>query len=194
MNQLLTDVVERTIRSCYFLSKLFLNYRGTDCMKHSISYLKPLLVLFITVHLFACATTPLFESEGVNKTLKPATAGDQTGQTVLWGGTIIETRNQTDKTVIEVLAYPIQSDFRPNLDKDSEGRFLIEKSGYLEAREYTPGKAITVRGVLGTSKTGRIGEAEYRYAVVNAEKIKLWSKEKKPSSKILFGIGIGFHN
>lgn len=140
----------------------------------------------------ACASVPEFKTEGVDLSLKPATAAGRTGDKVIWGGSIIDITNLPDKTRIEVLAYPLDNDFRPIKGKNTQGRFLVEKPGYLEPKDYRPGKDITVVGTLGKSQTGKIGEATYHYPVVQATRVELW--QPKSQSNIQFGIGIGIHN
>ena len=152
-----------------------------------------ILLLTAIALLAGCASPSVFDREGVDLGARPELSLQNTGQKVIWGGTIIETRNLAEHTRIEVLAYPLSGSLRPELNEMTQGRFLIQRVGYLEPREYAPGRSVTVEGLLVEPQTGRIGEANYRYAVVKADKIKLWDKAGA-SSRIHFGIGIGIHN
>src|SRR5690625_1718436 len=49
-----------------------------------------------------------------------------TGQTVRWGGTIVGVQNNSDGSLIEVVARPLQSNSRPNENGMTPGRVLIE--------------------------------------------------------------------
>ena len=142
--------------------------------------------------LTACAGTPEFSTEGVNLDLNPSTAADQLGQQVIWGGTIIDIRNLADKTRIEVLSYPLTKAHRPLVKGSAQGRFIVEKAGYLEAKQFRPGSIITVSGSLQSPQSGRIGDAEYVYPVVQAGQLKLW--KERGASRVHFGIGIGISN
>jgi outer membrane lipoprotein len=75
----------------------------------------PLLILLLL--LGACASTPKFDTAGVDRGLTPKNAvtasRTATGRRVQWGGVIIETSNFKDHTRVEVLAYPLDSDGRP---------------------------------------------------------------------------------
>ena len=147
--------------------------------------------------LAACASGPTFDTSGVDRALTPrrvaAQVQDAGGKRVLWGGVILATTNLRERTDIEVLAYPLDADNRPRRDDDPLGRFIIEQAGYLEAREFGPGKLITVSGTLLSPQSSKIGDAEYLYPVVQASQLKLW-KERAGTPRLHFGIGIGIHN
>ena len=149
-------------------------------------------VILSLLLLSACASTSEFSSEGVNLDLQPSMAADQVGQKVIWGGTIIDIRNLADKTRLEILSYPLTDDHRPQVKGSAKGRFIVEQAGYLEAREFGPGKLITVSGSLLSPQSGKIGDAEYLYPVVQASRLKLW--KERGSTRLHFGIGIGIHN
>ena len=65
-----------------------------------------------------------------------AAATGQTAPTgarrVEWGGTIIAVSNQRDSTELEVLAYPLTADGRPDVAAPSSGRFVAVRPGFLE--------------------------------------------------------------
>jgi outer membrane lipoprotein len=161
-------------------------------MKRPYKKLPGIMLIFSLLLLTACASTPEFSTEGVNLDLQPSTAADQLGQKVIWGGTIIDIRNLADKTRLEVLSYPLTDTYRPQVKGSAKGRFIVEKAGYLEAREFRPGKVITVSGTLLSSQSGKIGDAEYLYPVVEAARLKLWKERSTP--RLHFGIGIGINN
>ena len=145
---------------------------------------KPLLflnVLVIAVLVLAgCATTKTFNTEGLDLSLSPSRAsvesGALKGKFVLWGGVIIASANLKDSTQIEILAYPLDSSQRPMVEDQALGRFLAIQPGYLETTDYAQGRQITVTGALGETRTGRVGESEYVYPVVNISQHQLWPK------------------
>lgn len=140
-----------------------------------------------------CAGTPVFDTAQVATALTPdkalAAPQDTIGKRVLWGGTIVDTRNLQDATQIEVLTYPLNSSFRPQLDRPALARVLIRQNGFLEPQTYAEGRKITVLGTLQKIASGRIGEADYQYPVVEADKIKLWS-ENDNKTRFYFGFGL----
>jgi outer membrane lipoprotein len=148
--------------------------------------------LGLSLLLTGCAGTPVFDTAQVATSLTPdkALAAPQKslGKRVLWGGTIVDTRNLPNVTQIEVLAYPLDSSFRPRLNRQAIMRVLVQQAGFLEPQVYAKGRKITVLGTLQKIASGRIGEADYEYPVVAADKIKLWSESE---NKTRFSLGIG---
>lgn len=113
--------------------------------------------------------------------------------TVAWGGLIATAKNLKDKTELEVVGYPLDSENRPDRDAKPTGRFLAIQSGYLETADYAPGRLITVVGTATETRTGTVGQAKYVYPVVVATKLRLWPKPsgERREPGFHFGIGVG---
>ena len=113
--------------------------------------------------------------------------------TVAWGGLIAAAKNLKDKSELEVVGYPLDSEHRPNHDAKPTGRFLVIQSGYLETADYAPGRLITVVGTVTETRGGTVGEAKYIYPVVVATKLQLWPKPsvERRDPGFHFGIGVG---
>ena len=113
--------------------------------------------------------------------------------TVAWGGLIAAAKNLKDKSELEVVGYPLDSENRPNHDAQPTGRFLVIQPGYLETADYAPGRLITVVGTVTETRRGTVGEAKYLYPVVMATKMQLWSKPSSERSepRFHFGVGVG---
>jgi outer membrane lipoprotein len=157
------------------------------------------LLLLSVVILVACASSTEFKTEGVNTNLTPkgAAAGSEVlkGEQVLWGGVIIASTNLKEATQLEILAYPLDDYQRPNSSDKALGRFLALQPGYLETADYAQGRHITVKGMRGEKRMGRVGESEYTYPVVNINQLHLWPKEGEyVEPQIRFGIGVIFSN
>jgi len=154
------------------------------------------LVFLVLSLLASCASTPDFDTTQVDKSLTPqsviAEPEISRGKTALWGGAILDTRNLEDSTHIEVLAYPLNTYQRPLLDKKPLGRFIIQHKGYLEPSTYAQGRVISVLGKVSGSKSGKVGESTYTYAVINSEQLHLWSPDKdRTRTSFHFGVGVG---
>lgn len=157
-------------------------------------YLISPLILFL---LAACAGTPVFDTSQVDNELTPqsviAYPESSQGKLVLWGGTILEIQNLKDSTQIEILAHPLNSSQRPRQNKKPLGRFIVIQPGFLEPAIYAQGHLLTVLGKVGDSEQGKVGESNYTYAVITAEKLKLWSpRDESGQTRFHFGIGISF--
>jgi outer membrane lipoprotein len=155
-----------------------------------------LLLTLITL-LASCATKPVFDTSQVNRSLSPRSVVAEPdlshGDTALWGGTILDTRNLEQATQIEVLGYPLSSSDRPLEDSKPLGRFIIRHDGFLEPTDYAQGRQLSVLGQISDNQTGNVGDSTYIYPVINAEALQLWSKEGKYSGTTFhFGVGVGF--
>jgi outer membrane lipoprotein len=112
---------------------------------------------------------------------------------VYWGGSIIETTNFKDHTRVEVLAYPLDSDGRPQTDREDLGRFMIVQGGFLEPASYARDRLLTVVGEVSGKRVGAVGEASYDYPLIEARQLYLWPVETYSGSGtgMYFGIGVG---
>ena len=148
--------------------------------------------------LTACASTPKFDLTGVDVSITPSRALAENaalqGSVVLWGGMIIASSNLKNVTQFEILAYPLGSNQKPDLDKPPMGRFLAEQAGYLETSDYAQGRLITVSGALQSSRQGRVGESDYSYPVLDITQHYLWPLSGESATRIHFNIGVMFHN
>lgn len=154
-----------------------------------------LFVLFIT----ACATTPKFDTSGMDLSITPQHAAKNVaalqGTPLLWGGIIINSTNLKEETQLEVLAYPLDSKQKPDIEKQPLGRFLAIEPEYLETSIYSQGRSITIRGTLQKNRLGRIGEAEYTYPALKINQLQLWkSRSKAGETRFHIGVGVMFHN
>lgn len=157
------------------------------------------LVTLLAGTLFACTSGKRFDVTQVNFSLTPqsviADLETSRGKQALWGGTILDTVNLKDNTQIEVLAYPLDSLHRPQLDKAPLGRFIIEAKGYLESATYAQGRQLSVLGDVVKLQSGKIGERDYNYPVLSSQQLHVWpTDESRSQSRFHFGIGIGIHN
>ncbi|MBN2569283.1 MAG: Slp family lipoprotein [Deltaproteobacteria bacterium] len=99
------------------------------------------------------------------------------GKVILWSGVIINSVNLKKGTMIEVLQKPADRRGRPIDVDDSEGRFLVLNSGYLDVAIYRQGRKVTVAGEIQGKKIQSLGEIEYTYPLISAKEIYLWRVE-----------------
>lgn len=154
------------------------------------------LWLVLALLLSACATGPSFDTTGVNRALTPknsvAKLPAAEGQQVLWGGVILTTTNLKDSSEVEVLGYPLDGDQQPQIDQQALGRFIFQVKGYLEPATYAKSRMVTVVGKLARVQTGKVGESDYTYPVIDAEQLYLWPKQSEyDTGGVRFGIGVG---
>jgi outer membrane lipoprotein len=115
------------------------------------------------------------------------------GKRILVGGEIIETRNLQGKTEIEILQKPLGNDRGPLPVDESEGRFLLIHSSFLDPSVFRSGRRVTAVGVVEGSRSQRIGEMEMVYPIFENEHIHLWpSGSGQHGAEPSFGISLGF--
>lgn len=148
------------------------------------------LPIILSLLLSACASDPAFNTGGVDRTLIPRDVASRAepaiGKSVQWGGVILSTTNLKDSTRIEVLAYPLDADERPQTGSTPLGRFILERSGYLEPATYAEGRQITVVGTVTDTQRGQVGDADYNYPIIAARQLHVW-----PVGQERDGVGVG---
>ncbi len=138
--------------------------------------LKPLAMALGTVLLASCATVPKnLAGSYAEITPQQASNGNVSGTSVRWGGQIIQTEPGHQDTCFYVLGKPLASgDARPEMSRDSTGRFVACKQGFYDPEVYAKGRDITVVGVLQGVVTRKVGDFEYPYPRVAANAVHLW--------------------
>ncbi|WP_127478677.1 Slp family lipoprotein [Sulfurivermis fontis] len=157
--------------------------------------LRPFLIAAVLLGLTACAGGPRYDTRAATTDLTAAQVsaapGTHLGTQVIWGGVIVATRNLTDYTEIEVLAYPLDRNQRPDTGSGEQGRFLARYSGYLESVDYAPGRRLTARGRVEQTVAGKVGDAPYTFPLLQAADIYLWPRDGSAPSGPQFQFGIG---
>jgi len=119
-------------------------------------------------------------------------------QVVLWGGRIIKTINKKKGTLIEVLQLPLDQEERPKQVHDTEGRFIVSMSGFLDPEVYQAGKDVTVVARVAGMEELPLGEITYTYVLLRGKEVYLWPPRKPaenypPYPPVYFyGVGPGY--
>jgi outer membrane lipoprotein len=96
------------------------------------------------------------------------------GARVRWGGQIVNTRPEADRTCIEVLARELDRSLRPVAGDHHHGRFLACREGFQDPAVLAQGRDITVIGTIEGFSDGQIGEFLYRYPQLDSHTLYLW--------------------
>jgi outer membrane lipoprotein len=112
-------------------------------------------------------------------------------QTVMWGGKVITIKTNNHLMEMVVLQLDLGNRHRPLDNDQSQGRFIIRSSQFLDPAIYPQGTLITVVGPLTGSTVRNIGEMQYRYPVIDITEIKKWKPAADASPRFHFGVGIG---
>lgn len=164
---------------------------------HPLRVLPSLALAIACLCLSACAPKPIYKA-GSNATSANAAAVAReperyAGQSVIWGGRVVQVKNLADHSEIEILGYPMDASQRPQPNDAGSGRFIAVLPGYVEALNYPDGALITVSGVLAGSRAGKVGEADYVFPLVRVSQSHVWTAQELRSGhpNISFGVGVG---
>ena len=131
-------------------------------------------VITLVLTLPACTTIPQ-QIEGTYSDISPARVDPTVfGQTVRWGGTLIDARVEKDSTCFEVLSRELDKYLRPRLEDRTAGRFIACKSGFYDPEVFARGREVTLTGRIRSIEVRPIDEFEYRYPVVDVDQLVLW--------------------
>lgn len=135
--------------------------------------------LLLTAGLMAgCASVPESLEGNYAESLYPNQATEQSiDANVRWGGAVIETRPQSDRTCIEVLAKPLDRRAQPEMSDEDNGRFLACQSEFIDPEIFENGRNVTAVGRISGFREGNVGDYEYVYPVVDADAVELWPEE-----------------
>jgi len=94
------------------------------------------------------------------------------GQSVVFGGEVLNARRLKDGTRIEILQLPQDRSGRLGNDRtQSQGRFIAMHREFLDPATLPPGTRVIVTGEVNGSMTLPLDETEYTYPVVEARHI-----------------------
>lgn len=144
----------------------------------------PTILVLLIVSMVSCAPFPDQVMEEVKKDIEFSEvikAPDAfRGETVIWGGVIIETVTRTDDTLILVRQTELDFQKQPKDPDKSAGRFIVRYRGFLDPAIYSPDRELTVVGTIVGKEERPIGERRYTYPVIDARELRLWEKRKAP--------------
>jgi len=138
--------------------------------------LSTLILAMLT--LSACTSIPT-QLQGDYPEISPARVEPAVyGSNVRWGGVIIDTRNEENRTCFEVLSRDLSKYMRPEVDDRTSGRFLACKPGFYDPEVFAKGREVTLTGSIETVEEHPIDDFNYRYPVLEVSQLVLWEKRK----------------
>lgn len=144
-------------------------------------------LLAIAALVSGCATVP-DPLAGEYSEVTPDQARDRglSGQSVRWGGEIVEVRPLADRTCLEILSRNLGRTARPTGGDAGMGRFIACKPGFIDPAEFTQGREVTVTGRLAGVDSGKIGEFEYRFPRIEANAVYLWPERREVDDRYYY--------
>jgi outer membrane lipoprotein len=128
--------------------------------------------------LVGCASTQVDEAGSSGNPIpfvQVKTAPDSyRGQSVVFGGEVLNARRLKDGTRIKILQLPLDRAGRPASDRtQSQGRFIAMHREFLDPATLPPGTRVAVTGEVTGSMTLPLDETEYTYPVLEARHIEV---------------------
>ncbi|MEX1828911.1 Slp family lipoprotein [Luteibacter sp. CQ10] len=164
-------------------------------MRHTIRLALPASLFALA--LAACAPAPIYKPTPNNVSVPPSQVSREPERygnaDVIWGGRIVQVRNFSDHSEIEVLSYPLDGSQRPKADDTGAGRFIASMPGYVESLDYPSGGLITVAGRLNGSRAAAVGQAPYTFPLVSVNQSHVWTAKEMQGGhpNVSFGVGVG---
>lgn len=131
--------------------------------------------------LAACATAPKpLQGAYAPVTPRDAVAGTQTGASVRWGGSIVETVPGPENTCFQLVGRPLTASGRPSSDSPdaTDGRFIACRAGFYDPAVFAPGREVTFIGRIDGTETAKIGEYSYKLPKITADVVYLWPERR----------------
>jgi len=153
--------------------------RSVKCMKVTVK--KALFNVMVAVGattIAACTSIPT-QLQGEYAEISPARVQpDMFGSNVRWGGVLVDTHNETDRTCFEVLSRALDRSMRPRVEDQTAGRFIACTNGFHEPELYAKGREVTVTGQIQNMEVRKIEEFDYHYPVVEITDLVLWEERQ----------------
>jgi outer membrane lipoprotein len=100
------------------------------------------------------------------------------GKTIITGGYIVSTiNNDEDNSTLIILTFPLDSSEEPEVWKTNQGRLLVNVAEFLDPAIFASGRQITVAGTITGLEAQPLGKMSYKYIVMRARRIYLWSRD-----------------
>ena len=166
-------------------------------MRTSTSFLRYSVGPLLALALIACAPAPIYKSVPNAITAPPTLVAQSperySGGDVIWGGRIVQVTTFANHSEVELLAYPLDSSQRPQLNDIGNGRFIAVMPGYVEPLDYPAGALMTMSGKLNGTRVGMVGEASYVFPLVSVAQSHVWTPKEMNAGRnnIQFGVGVG---
>jgi outer membrane lipoprotein len=142
------------------------------------------ILLLISVAVSSCSSIPKV-LQGEYSTLSPYEAKQNhiVMEVVRWSGQIIQVINDQDKTCFVVINSQTDSSLRPLKIVPQKGsRFIACKPDFLEPQAFN-NKLVTITGTISKYTIEKVGEYNYEYPVVTADKIYIWNQPRSYPTK-----------
>jgi outer membrane lipoprotein len=136
-------------------------------------------LLAVGTLLFSACTSVPTQLQGEYADISPARVQPELfGSKVRWGGVLVDTRNEQERTCFEVLSRTLDRYLRPRLEDSTAGRFIACTNGFHDPEVFAKGREVTITGQIQNVEVRKIEEFDYRYPVVEIIDMVLWEERQ----------------
>ena len=100
------------------------------------------------------------------------------GETVIWGGHILENQAGQAETRLIILHTPLSLNQKPKSRETTQGRFIAVINEYLDPAVYSQDRMVTVAGELNGSDESFQADGYGPYPVLRVQEIHLWTPSR----------------
>ncbi|MFQ3198846.1 MAG: outer membrane lipoprotein [Paraglaciecola sp.] len=138
-------------------------------------------ILLVALWITACSTLPepIQMPDGaqlISYENAASSTEEAIGQKARWGGVIAKIENKSEKTMLELVYYPLASYGRPLAGDESIGRFRVYVNGFIDPMVYQKGRTMTFTGDFSGLEDGLVGEHQYVFPTLDASGYYLWKE------------------
>lgn len=134
----------------------------------------PIMLLLLT----ACSHVPVEIKDPPSPDLQLAQynkqADKQHGINVRWGGQVVKIENDKNGSTLHIAQFPLNGFGRPNINKDSDGRFLAHSSEFIDPYIYKVGTRVTVYGAIKAERKVNIDKKTLNLPLIEISDIYRW--------------------
>jgi outer membrane lipoprotein len=132
------------------------------------------IMVIVILAVSGCTTVPE-QIQGTYAEISPARVEPAVfGQSVRWGGSIIDAQVEKNSTCFEILSRGLDKYLRPQLTDQTAGRFIACKAGFYDPEVFTRGREVTLTGRIRNIEIRQIDEFSYSYPVIDVDQLVLW--------------------
>ena len=99
------------------------------------------------------------------------------GVTVIWGGVIMKVVNRSGGSALFIQETPLDNRDKPRSKDYTDGLFIARTQEFLDTKEYTSGRRVTISGEIIGEQLGKYKGTPYVYPVIKSREIHLWERE-----------------
>jgi len=139
------------------------------------------LTYILSLFLVACSSLPKTIQDPPSYDLQlenvAGQSSDYVNKPIRWGGMIITVNNDDQQSLLQIVHFPLNGFAKPDVTRESQGRFLIQTEQFLDPEVYKFGRLATFSGIIHSEQQRLVDKKTLLLPVVEMTESYLWPKE-----------------